>query len=62
MNEYLESLTSTEVRSLGELVEWNRQHADQELPKGMDALRLQIRLRYLIQGQNIRPSPLSRAR
>lgn len=34
-NHYLETLVSSSVRNLQELVDWNRQHADTELPKGM---------------------------
>lgn len=33
-NHYLETLVSSPVRNLKELVEWNRQHTDTELPKG----------------------------
>ncbi|PNP44257.1 hypothetical protein TGAMA5MH_03863 [Trichoderma gamsii] len=32
-NHYLETLVSSPVRNLKELVEWNRQHTDTELPK-----------------------------
>ncbi|EHK42024.1 hypothetical protein TRIATDRAFT_268254 [Trichoderma atroviride IMI 206040] len=32
-NRYLETLDSSPVRNLKELVDWNRQHADKELPK-----------------------------
>lgn len=35
LNRYLETLDSSSVRNLKELVDWNRQHADKELPKGM---------------------------
>lgn len=34
LNRYLETLDSSSVRNLKELVDWNRQHADKELPKG----------------------------
>lgn len=33
-NRYLETLDSSQVRNLKELVDWNRQHAERELPKG----------------------------
>ncbi|KAL6837239.1 amidase signature domain-containing protein [Trichoderma camerunense] len=33
INHYLETLDSSEVGTLKELVDWNRQHADRELPK-----------------------------
>lgn len=33
-NHYLETLVSSSVRNLKELVDWNRQHADMELPIG----------------------------
>ncbi|KAM0450848.1 hypothetical protein ACHAO4_006239 [Trichoderma viride] len=33
LNRYLETLDSSSVRNLKELVDWNRQHADKELPK-----------------------------
>lgn len=33
-NRYLETLDSSQVRNLKELVDWNRQNADRELPKG----------------------------
>lgn len=33
-NRYLETLDSSQVRNLQELVDWNRQNADRELPKG----------------------------
>ncbi|KAJ4862552.1 amidase domain-containing protein [Trichoderma breve] len=33
INHYLETLNSSEVRTLKELVDWNRQHADRELPR-----------------------------
>ncbi|KAK1244056.1 hypothetical protein MKX08_002194 [Trichoderma sp. CBMAI-0020] len=33
LNKYLETLESSPVRNLKELVDWNRQHADKELPK-----------------------------
>ncbi|PKK50858.1 hypothetical protein CI102_4196 [Trichoderma harzianum] len=32
-NRYLETLESSQVRNLQELVDWNRQHADRELPQ-----------------------------
>ncbi|KAK6451802.1 hypothetical protein FP744_10008053 [Trichoderma asperellum] len=32
-NRYLETLDSSQVKNLKELVDWNRQHADKELPK-----------------------------
>ncbi|KAL6701537.1 amidase signature domain-containing protein [Trichoderma pleuroticola] len=32
-NHYLETLDSSQVRNLQELVDWNRQHADRELPQ-----------------------------
>lgn len=34
LNRYLETLESSQVRNLRELVDWNRQHADIELPQG----------------------------
>lgn len=37
-NRYLETLDSSQVRNLKELVDWNRQHADKELPKGTGIL------------------------
>jgi amidase len=33
-NRYLETLDSSQVSNLKELVDWNHQHADRELPKG----------------------------
>ncbi|KAF2799428.1 amidase signature enzyme [Melanomma pulvis-pyrius CBS 109.77] len=33
INNYLQNLASSEVHNLGELVEWNRAHADKELPE-----------------------------
>jgi hypothetical protein len=34
MNQYLDSLKTTQVRTLKELVEWNTQHAEEALPAG----------------------------
>lgn len=35
MNDYLESLSFSKVHSLAELVQWNKDHAQQELPPGL---------------------------
>jgi hypothetical protein len=37
-NEYLEGLEYSKVHSLEELVQWNREHEDLELPPGMSSL------------------------
>lgn len=37
MNEYLEGLEHSKVHSLEELVQWNREHANLELPPGMSS-------------------------
>lgn len=34
MNNYLQELVESEVRNLQELVEWNKKHAEKELPSG----------------------------
>jgi hypothetical protein len=34
MNEYLSELEESSVRTLRELVDWNKEHAAEELPEG----------------------------
>jgi amidase len=34
MNNYLSGLEKSDVKTLKEIVEWNRQHADEALPSG----------------------------
>ncbi|KAL6895038.1 amidase signature domain-containing protein [Trichoderma evansii] len=46
-NHYLETLDSSQVRNLKELVDWNRQHADRELPRACRTRRIDQILNFL---------------
>ncbi|KAL2073935.1 hypothetical protein VTL71DRAFT_11261 [Oculimacula yallundae] len=54
LNKYLEGLVDSPVRTLEELIKWNSQHADQELPEGYD------RQERLTEAQNFHMSPEER--